>query len=162
MVREPAQGKAFYARKLWTLGIGGILIVGGVFLCVTALALNGQGDRTYAFVWTPLIIGGFLSLIGIAQSSSGLFLGSHHLYIINLGRVHRIHLSAIEHFSLERWRILPRACVVRLRTGRRVGVWSLPAKNPMLFAHDTWAESVVDRFNSLLDGASSGEGGRDL
>jgi hypothetical protein len=70
--------------------------------------------------------------------------------VVNPWSSRRIKWSEIDEFTLARWKVLPRNCVIRMADGSTQGVWAISARNPLMAKHDTAAEGLVAELNQRL------------
>jgi hypothetical protein len=87
---------------------------------------------------------------GLRCSSCAIHIEATGVRVVNPLAVRRIAWSDIREFTLARWKLLPRNCVIELADGSSQGVWAISARNPAVVRHDRAAEKLVADLNDRL------------
>jgi hypothetical protein len=103
-----------------------VLIGGGALQLPWAIYIGW--DATTGVLAT-VVAAGFV-LLGVAQLRSRLEVDPEQTVIVNGFVRHTLSNDEIASITADRYRILPRAVVVRAKDGSRLGVWAMPGINP--------------------------------
>ncbi|MEO7398484.1 MAG: hypothetical protein ABIW84_07970 [Ilumatobacteraceae bacterium] len=95
-----------------------------------------------------------LGLAGFALGSRGamsaIHVGPVGIRVINPWSSRLLDWCEIDEFTLARWTIFPRNCVIRLSDGSTQGVWGISSRNPLVSKHDKAAEGLIAQLNARL------------
>ena len=138
-----------YRRSSFTRSEGIALIVGGTGLMGTlaAAALHGHAVGLAAISIGTAVV---CVVVGIAQLGSKLEVDAGRVRVVNLMTVHAFDRNEVESFAIARYRMFPKACVMHLHGGSRIGIWALPGFSSAWRESDPWLERIVDELNALL------------
>ena len=100
-----------------------------------------------------ILLGLVLAAFCLRVAASAVHIEASGVRIVNPLSVRRVVWSDIECFTLGRWGVLPRNCLVIVKGGSRTGAWAISARNPNTFQHDSAAERMVEELNQRLKAA---------
>lgn len=140
-------------RRVYRSREGAIISLVCAFLSpvgISLLALLSPGRMSAASQALFIALGLVLAAFFLRAAVSAVRIEASGVRVVNPLSVRRFSSSDIECFTLGRWGLLPRNCLVILRGGSRIGVWAISARNPNFFKHDSAAEGRVAELNQRL------------
>jgi RHS repeat-associated protein len=102
-----------------------------------------------------IVLGAVLCCFALRCALCAIHVEPTGIRVVNPLSTRRINWLDISEFTLARWRLLPRNCVIRLADGSSQGVWAISARNPAVARHDGAAEGLIAELNELLRQAKS-------
>ena len=127
----------------------GVAVASPIGISLPALLASTSGPHTMSpgmkvfFIAVGVV--GFL--FGLRGALCAIHIEPNGIRVVNPLRSRRITWPAIDAFTLARWGILPRNCVIRLTDGSTQGVWAISARSPLVARHDRAAEGLVAQLN---------------
>jgi hypothetical protein len=140
-------------RRVYRSRAGAIIALVCAFLSPVAIslpALLSPGRMNTVAQAFFVALGLVLAVLFLRAAVSAVRIEASGVRVVNPLSVRRYSWADIECFTLGRWGLLPRNCLVNLRGGSRIGVWAISARNPNFFRHDSAAEGMVAELNQRL------------
>ena len=141
----------FRSREAAVIQVG-VAILSPVAISLPALFASTSGPNTMSSgTRIFFILLGVLGFgVGLRCALSAIHVEPGGVRVVNPFSSRRIAWADIERFTLDRWGLLPRNCVILLEDGSRQGVWAISARNPNFFRRDRAAEGLVTQLNERL------------
>lgn len=128
--------------------IGIVILV--AYAAVTSARIGASSEGTIAEMLLPALgMSPFVGLLWRAAITK-VTVEEAGVRIVNVTRTRLIPWEAIERFTVGSLHGLARIGIVELRSGDRMGIWSIQGPNPAIRPNNRSAERLIDALNAEL------------